>query len=78
MAKKKTLQERIVDKMVADGFTEILPSKSKKYRQFKAPSGLGFYWVGKMGAVRYGKTSTNSRSVSDWWFKAVTPGTQWM
>lgn len=76
---KKTLAERIVDLMLEKGFIEIVPSKSKKYRQFSDPDAPGsFYWLGKMGAVRRGKTSTNSISVSDYWFKAVTPGTQWM
>lgn len=70
---KLTLQERIVAKMLEMGYQELI-SPSKKYRKFTSDKPDRFYWVGKMGAVRKGKTSTNSLSVSDHWYKMINPG----
>jgi len=63
---KETKTQRIIRYLLSKGSTEIIPSKSRKYRQFtffdKRPD--MFYWVGKSGAVRYGKNSSGSFSIS--------------
>ena len=42
-----------------------LKSKSGKYRQFKRLDSTDFYFVGKNGALRAGKSASNSVSLSD-------------
>lgn len=70
---RQTLQDRIVAKMLEMGHQE-LKSPSSKYRKFTSDQPDRFYWVGRMGEVRKGRTSTGSLSVSDYWYKLVNPG----
>ena len=60
---KQTVHERMVAFLLAKGGVEQ-DSGSRKYRKFMVPSG-SIYWVGKMGALRKGRTiSSSSFSVS--------------
>jgi len=63
MAKK--LQDRVAAYLIeAKGFLEI-PSTSQKYRKFMNPLKKGqFYFLGKSGAVRVGRTVSNSISLT--------------
>jgi len=61
----KTLTDRVIRFLIEGQGREEFPSKNK-YRKF---TGLGldsnsFYWVGKAGAVRAGKSGSNSRSLT--------------
>jgi hypothetical protein len=58
-----TKQENICAALVARGCVEVLPSASRKYRQFSKPDKTGFYWVGKLGALRVGRCSSQSISI---------------
>ena len=62
MAKQPTVHERMVAFLLAQGGVEQ-DSGSRKYRKFTVPSG-NTYWVGKMGALRKGRTVGSSHSVS--------------
>jgi hypothetical protein len=65
---KQTKQERIAEYFLKGGLKEIIPSKSRKYRQFEKHDkvlGKKNYWVGRNGAVRYGKTVSKSISLTD-------------
>ena len=62
MAKQPTVHERMVAFLLAKGGVEQ-KSGSRKYRKFMVPSG-DVYWVGKMGALRKGRTISSSFSVS--------------
>lgn len=59
---------RIEDKLVEilkDKGCEEVNSPSSKYRKFTCPTAgpdPRFYWVGKLGALRFGKTVTSSTS----------------
>lgn len=59
-----TRAEKRVEFLKEMGGEEIIPSKSRKYRQFILPGRDYFHWVGKAGAVRVGKTIATSSSVS--------------
>lgn len=61
--KKLTLCERIINFLIATGFTEE-PSKSRKYICMLSKEQDRRYWIGRKGAVRVGKTSSNSISVT--------------
>lgn len=61
---KKTLADKVIDFLIEKGMKEV-PSKSRKYRTFSPPNRDDFYFVGKKGAVRVGKTSSKSFSISD-------------
>lgn len=63
-----TMQERYAERLAALGETEV-PSKSRKYRTFTRRKG-GFYFLGRNGAVRYGRSSSRSLAASDG-FKAL-------
>lgn len=62
---KQTRAQQII-RMLEDerGCVEVIPSKSRKYRQFRIPDSNEFYWVGSMGALRRGANSTTSRSLT--------------
>jgi hypothetical protein len=70
---KPTLREQIIAKMIEDGHTEIA-STSRKYRRLTSHHPEKFFWVGKMGGVRLGRTVSSSLSMGDYWFKRVRPG----
>ena len=61
---KLTQQQRLVDALVATGRGTIVESRSRKYITLKRPDG-GFYFVGKAGALRFGKTVTGSMAAPD-------------
>ena len=54
-----TLQQRLVDALVATGRGTLVESRSRKYVTLKRPD-ASFYFVGKAGALRFGKTVTAS------------------
>jgi len=60
-----TKTDKVIAFLLSKGMVEVVPSGSRKYRKFASPNhDKGFYWVGKAGAIRIGKTSTGSRSIS--------------
>ncbi len=56
---KLTLQQRLVDALVATGRGALVPSRSRKYVTLERPDG-SFFYVGKAGALRYGNTVSES------------------
>jgi len=53
---RKTKQQIIVERLLKFGCVEI-KSTSAKYRKFKHPQDTEkFYWAGKHGALRFGRT----------------------
>jgi hypothetical protein len=56
---KITLQQRLVDALVATGRGAPFAGRSSKYITLKRPDG-SLYFVGKNGALRYGKTISDS------------------
>ncbi len=62
MAKKVT--EKIVELLIQKGCEE-LPFNSRKYRKFTRPNvANSFYFVGKGGSVRSGRTVSKSYSLT--------------
>ena len=61
---KRTLQQRLVDALVATGRGTPVTSRSRKYVTLKWPDGT-FFYVGKAGALRFGKTVTGSVAAPD-------------
>ena len=61
----KTLTDRVVRYLVEGRKMQEIPTKSR-YRQF-IPTGNNpnYYFVGKAGAVRSGRTASNSISITD-------------
>jgi len=62
MAKRETVSEKLVKFVIIRGYEEIL-SRSKKYRTFEKEGVPVKVFIGKRGAFRSGRTSSNSRSV---------------
>lgn len=61
----KTLTDRVVRFLIEGLKREELPSKNR-YRKFKGKNiDSSFYWVGKNGAVRAGRTVSDSVSITD-------------
>jgi hypothetical protein len=60
----KTLTDRVVRFLVEAIKMKEVPSRSK-YRQFSSPRPGRFYFVGKAGAVRAGRTASDSVSITD-------------
>ena len=59
----KTLTDRVI-RFLTEGFhKKEFPSKNK-YRKFTGSSDESFYWVGKAGALRAGKSVSNSISLT--------------
>ncbi len=52
---KLTLQQRLVEALVATGRGTIIPSRSRKYITLERPD-KSFFYVGRNGALRFGKT----------------------
>jgi len=67
---KVTKEQRAVNFFTAMGLREI-SSRSKKYRTFLTPSSNKLYFIGHSGAVRTGKTASDSISVSDVLWKRI-------
>ena len=61
---KPTLQQRLVDAIVASGRGTLVESRSRKYVTLKRPDG-SFFYIGKAGALRYGKTVSASIAAPD-------------
>jgi hypothetical protein len=61
---KPTLQQRLVDVLIASGRGTPVASRSRKYVTLKRPDG-GFYFVGKAGALRFGKSVSDSMAAPD-------------
>ncbi len=61
---KPTLQQRLVDAIVASGGGTLIESRSRKYITLKRPDG-SFFYVGKAGALRFGKTVSDSMAAPD-------------
>lgn len=61
---KPTLQQRLVDALITTGHGTIVPSRSRRYVALKRPDG-SFFFVGKAGALRFGKTVTDSMAAPD-------------
>jgi hypothetical protein len=59
MMPKPTLQQRLIEALIATGRGMPVESHSRKYITLKRPDG-SFYFVGKAGALRFGKTITAS------------------
>ena len=57
-----TLRDKVIERLKAKGCRE-LPSNSRKYRKFTHPVQGNYYWVGKAGALRSGKTIGDSVSL---------------
>jgi hypothetical protein len=68
--KKQTKAERIAEYLVKTKGAVEVPSRSRKYRTFTRPDipkdlfQETFYFVGKAGAVRTGRTISDSYSIS--------------
>ena len=61
---KLALQQRLVDALVASGRGTLVTSRSRKYVTLKRPDG-NFYFVGKAGTLRFGKSLTGSMAAPD-------------
>ena len=61
---KLTLQQRLVDALVASGRGTPVTSRSRKCITLKRPDG-SFFYVGKAGALRFGKTVSDSIAAPD-------------
>jgi hypothetical protein len=59
MMPKLTLQQRLIEALIATGRGTRPQSRSRKYVTLKRPDG-SFYFVGPAGALRFGKTVTTS------------------
>jgi hypothetical protein len=59
MMPKPTLQQRLIEALIATAGGTLVESRSRKYVTLKRPDG-SFYFVGKAGALRYGKTISTS------------------
>lgn len=63
---KITKRDKVIDYLTKKGSKE-LPCRSSKYRQFTKPEKEGiFYFVGKKGALRTGRCSSKSISLTRW------------
>jgi hypothetical protein len=64
MMPKPTLQQRLVDALIATGRGTVVPSRSRKYVTLKRPDG-SFFYAGKAGALRFGKSVADSMAAPD-------------
>ena len=59
-----TIAEKLIE-ILKDNGSQELDSPSSKYRKFSNPvpqPGARFYWIGKNGALRFGRTVSESTS----------------
>jgi hypothetical protein len=61
---KPTLQQRLIDALIATGRGTPVTSRSRKYVTLKRPDGT-FFYVGKAEALRFGKTVSDSMAAPD-------------
>ena len=66
---KKTMQQKFIEALVRRGCVEI-PNRSSIYKVFTRQEG-GFYYVGRAGALRVGKTIAGSFPVSEKFKKII-------
>jgi hypothetical protein len=59
-----TLQQRLIEALIATARGRLIESRSRKYVTLKRPDG-SFYFVGKAGALRFGKTVTTSMAAPE-------------
>ena len=64
MTEGEAQQQRLVNALVAPGRGTIVPGRSRKYVTLKRPDG-SFFYVGKAGALRFGKTVTDRVAAPD-------------
>ena len=64
MAKMK-IQDRLHKGLMVTGWTEV-ESTSKKYRTYENPMKVTKVFTGKAGALRVGKTASNSTSYPEY------------
>lgn len=65
---KATIRTKLIEQLIAEGHTEVQPKRrtgsTPKYVTFDIPGQPGtFYFVGKAGALRKGRTSSGSASM---------------
>jgi hypothetical protein len=56
---RNTLQQRLIEALIATARGTLIESRSRKYVTLKRPDG-SFYFVGRAGALRFGKTVSAS------------------
>ena len=61
---KFTIQQSLVDALIASGRGTPVTSRSRKYVTLKRPDGT-FFYVGKAGALRFGKSVSDSMAAPD-------------
>ncbi|MFO1152767.1 MAG: hypothetical protein U1E42_03735 [Rhodospirillales bacterium] len=59
---KITLQQRLVDALVATGRGTAVMSRSRRYVTLRRPDG-SFFYVGRNGALRFGRSVADSVAV---------------
>jgi hypothetical protein len=62
---KRTMHDHFRDALVAKGWTTDYTSATKKYTVMTKPGVAYKLFIGKSGALRYGKNSTTSRPLPD-------------
>lgn len=65
-----TLREQFVKALESAGERQV-PSRSSKFLTFTRTRTDYFWFIGKSGALRYGKTSTKSFAAPDWMKRQV-------
>ena len=60
--KIKKLREMVIEAIVKRGATAV-PSRTRKYMTFSRPADEQFYFVGHNGALRVGRSASNSISL---------------
>ena len=61
---KPTLQQRLIDALITSGRGTLIESRSRKYVTLQRPDG-SFFYVGKAGALRFGKSVSDSMAAPD-------------
>ena len=61
---KRTMQQRLIDALVATGRATLVDGPSRRYVTLKRADGAYFY-VGRNGALRYGRSVTASVAATD-------------
>lgn len=69
----QTKADWLVAKLVSLGCREVA-SGSRRYRKFTNPESRLPLWIGKQGAVRVGRTVSDSVSVTDQWHRHLGIG----
>jgi len=59
------MQDKIIEFLKERFSMKEVPSKSRKYRLLVGPK-KDLYWIGRRGAVRVGRTLSDSQSITDY------------